>query len=399
MDFATAIKTIRRVWASDPTLTICLLGPPGIGKSTIGAKLAEMGKVPVGSPQEALALNNMYTPSPEDRAVCEIVDLTSRLPEDLGGIPYREDGTLHYTTQAWMQRVMDADKAVVVLDDIAAAPPSIAVAARQLVLDRRLHDDHLHDGVNVLVTGNRAKDRSRAKELPAHFRNAVVMLELEPNLTDWASWYTSHSEWTHMIPRFLTHRPEFLSQTPDQASANGSYATPRSWAMLARAISGKDAPKDTVTVGTLAKGAVGEGPAMEFMAFLTMSGGLVSPDKVWERPREAMPDPAATLDTNDKKVSMISGVALYGRSKLRENLGQDGSLDGDLLAQTFRALAWVCQDHAEGMMLATTHLFQGFNISQYQVVRTTLGIIPEMEPFRQQVREALRQSVQEELAE
>jgi hypothetical protein len=234
--------------------TVFLIGPPGIGKTSIAREAARQ----IGGK-------------------CWVNDLSSSLVEDLKGLPRPDGDVMRFIPDEKLKEACtDGAKGFFVLDDLAAADRSLQVAARQLSLDLTMHNHILSTDVSVVVTGNRRSDGAAAATLPSHFRNSVITLEVEPSLDDWSAWYRG----TGLAPAvlaFLTYRPAHLSQLPDKASENGAFATPRSWAMFAETM---PVAQEAGCLFDVASGAVGTGVASEFCAWLALRDKLGQPDQL-----------------------------------------------------------------------------------------------------------------------
>lgn len=306
MQFQDIVNFGFEAWkAGDVSTPMTLLGAPGIGKSSIAPQLAEKmtdyvrGKHPNAS-----------------EAVCEVIDLSSRLPEDIGGIPYRGEMQLdkdnsivvaEYGVQKWLARLCQPGVyGVLLLDDLPASAPSVQVAVRQLVLDRKVGEYKLSDGVLILVTGNRREDKSAASTLPAHFRNSVMLMELEVTLDEWTDWYGSQRNHAPIVASFLRYRPNLLSKLPKDADRLGAFPTPRTWAKLGAIY---DVAHRLGCDRDAAQGLVGEGAAVEFMAFVNVRSQLVDPASVLRNPEKALPNPAEQLQSADRAYAMATGIA------------------------------------------------------------------------------------------
>jgi len=295
MKFDEQVEFLFHAWLDDTKQTVCTLGPPGIGKTAVGRDLADR-------------MTSFVTDvdATHGEAVCAVVDLSSCLPEDLMGLPFREGEITKYCPAEWLYEVCNSKAyGILILDDLPAASRDVQVAARQISLERRVHSHKVSDRILILVTGNRREDKSAASTLPAHFRNSVLMLELQPDLEMWMKWYATQ-EFDPLIPAYLQWRVGNFSKLPKDADKNGSFATPRTWAML-----GKMCPvaKKQSVLFDVAAGLVGEGVATELVAFDKMKNALVSPAKVLENPRKNLPDISTISGSPDKMVAMVTGIA------------------------------------------------------------------------------------------
>lgn len=332
--------------------TTLLLGPPGIGKTAIGYEIASLLKAKLGR---------------TDDPVVEVLDLTSRLPEDLGGLPYREGEAAKYAAQDWALRCAQPGAyGVLVLDDLPAASPAVAAATRQLVLDRRLHNVRLSDDIVILVTGNRRQDKAGASQLPSHFNNAVLMLEFQPDLQEWCEWYYGGGQTTRslLVPAFLQFRQSFFSMTPDTAATHGSFATPRSWAKLGAMLGvlERAGALDKGTVFALGNGLVGN-PATELAAFYATKNAMKSGAELMADPERALP--AATRDKckPDERLAMIASIAEEASTRYHKGVKEGSNTAAEkALTDGLRAMVWVCGKGQEYIGMGT-NMLQGLGIS------------------------------------
>jgi hypothetical protein len=316
--------TPKRV--SSPPL---LLGRPGIGKTSTGFTLS-------------VAMTDWmqsYIPDAPP-ALYDALDLSSILPEDMGGIPFREmdeETQIAYTVFAMRKRLapfcQPGAYGVLILDDITQASNAVQVAARQTVLQMQVGDFTLSEGVYVMVTGNRRSDKSGASTLPAHFRNSCIILSVEPELDEWIDWYAQQG-FDPRVPSYLQWKKTNLSKTPSDADEQGAFATPRSWAKLGEILPVAEATGVDLEV---ARGLVGEGVAINFRAYLNTRAQLVNPSLVLADPDGAMPFPRQMLTDQEKRYAMITGLGEEAGLQ-RQNAGSAAECT-EIGARFMRALA------------------------------------------------------------
>jgi hypothetical protein len=326
MNFTTVSQTMFEMWkhAIENSLTpqtVCLLGAPGIGKTSAARELSR------------LQTEYMRSKGATKDAVCEVRDLSSSLPEDLGGLPYRDGDTTRYAPQTMIRNVCEPEAyGILVLDDLPAASTAVQVAARQISLEHRVHDHHISSRVMVIVTGNRREDKSAAATLPAHFRNSVLLLTVEPDFKSWETW-AHDSGIDQLVTQFLTFRPAYFSMLPKDADAQGAFATPRTWSMLGRLL---DVARKTNSLHEMSAGLVGEGITKELVAFEMLRTQLVSPDKVLADPEGALPD-RNILNGPDRMTAMVTGLADSAINKAK------GAKGNTAYVQYLCALAYVTE--------------------------------------------------------
>lgn len=323
-------------------LTVCLLGAPGIGKTSTTRSLAQMMTDKVRSdPKLARQIFGENVPE-NPKAICRVLDLSSMLPEDLNGLPFREGDTTKFCAHGWLHEMCEPNAfGVLCLDDLPAAAPMMQVAARQVSLERRIHDHNLSPHIFIVVTGNRREDKSNASTLPAHFRNSVVMLDVDIDVDEWCKWMGTQEHSNQIVPAYLRWKREQLSMTPAEAcTKRGSFATPRTWAKLAATF---DVAEATGTVFDVASGLVGEGVATSFAGFVKVRANLVDPEKVFDNPEKALPSPGS-LDTPDKIIAMATSLGEIAAARHKHGKKAQRS---EAPLKLLKALAWTTQNHRE----------------------------------------------------
>lgn len=348
MRFNEFVDYAFALWKDQIAMTLLALGPPGIGKSAAAAEVS----------RRQTAYVQGRNPAAGAALFCA-KDLSSCLPEDISGLPYRGEKngipTTFYAGQSWLtQFCAEGAYGVLCLDDAPAAAPAVQVAQRQIVLDRRVGENRISDGVLIIVTGNRREDKSRATALPSHFINSTCLLELEPNLgledgaDGWLQWYGRQPGHSPLIGSFLRWRSSHFSQLPKDADARGAFATPRSWTALGRVF---DVAQSQRCLLEVASGYVGAGSARELNAYISIRSQLVDPAEVLKNPEGALPNPKATLDTTDKLCAMMAGL---GEVAAAWCTSSEKRLRKEAPYRLLKAVAWCTKHNREYMALAVT---------------------------------------------
>lgn len=255
--------------AREPVL---VTGAPGVGKSNIVEQAA------------AAAGANLILSHP---AVAD--------PTDAKGLPWpgKDGKSATFLPFGELRQAIDAtDLTVWFLDDLGQAPPSVQASYMQLLLARRVNDHRLPDCVTFVAATNRRTDRAGVSGVlePVKSRFATIV-ELEPDLNDWCAWAFSHGVPAELIA-FLRFRPDLLCAFQASADLTNS-PVPRTWAAVGRMLK-LGLPADVQHPAFA--GAVGEGPAVEFGAFLRMFRELPSIDAILVDPAGTkLPDQPATL--------------------------------------------------------------------------------------------------------
>jgi len=236
-------------------LPVLLAGAPGIGKTDLVSQAAEA----------AGAQLLVSHPVVSD-------------PTDYKGLPGIVDGRAEFLPFGDLRQLCQATELTVcLLDDLGQAPPAVQAAAMQLLLARRVNGHAVSDAVVFVAASNRRQDKAGVTGIlePVKSRFAAI-LQLEPDLDDWCSWAFRAGVAPELVA-FLRFKPELLHDFQPTADLVNSPC-PRTWAALSRLIGlGFDGPE-------VLAGAVGQGAATEFLAFLRVWRQLPSPDGILLNP-------------------------------------------------------------------------------------------------------------------
>lgn len=253
-------------------------GPPGIGKSELIAEIgAEQGRPVIDMRLLLLEPTDIkgipyFDPATQTMKWAHPADLPTNVKEkdvkkaqaDADKFDAKDDSEAAEKAREHAVKVkqaFDMAHAILFLDEINAAPPSVQAAAYQLILNRRVGEYHLPPGVSMVCAGNRDSDKGVTYRMPSPLANRLVHIEMTSNFEDWQKWAIMNKVHADVVG-FLSHHKQKLFQF-DSKSPDKAFATPRSWVFVSQLIT-DDLPESLNT--SLVAGTVGEGNATEFTA-------------------------------------------------------------------------------------------------------------------------------------
>ncbi|WP_462391083.1 ATP-binding protein [Parasutterella excrementihominis] len=243
-----------------------ITGQPGGGKSACAREIAKELQTKFNIPDERVV---EFNPSLRD-------------PVDIMGVPFKsEDGTHSewlppqefYTIRAGQ------GPSILILEEMSDAGMAMQNPLCRVILDRYAGQMKLSEQLFIIATGNRVEDKSGANRLSTKLGNRVRTLEFESNVEDWMDWAYTHGI-KSIVTSFIKFRPALLSNFDPKVAVN---PTPRSWEDVNRIPTELDA----ATFYEHAKGAIGEGAATEFAAFIKVAKEMPDPQEVLKDPKKA----------------------------------------------------------------------------------------------------------------
>lgn len=211
---ATGLAELLAETLTAPQWAVPLMiwGAPGIGKSDLVREAA----------------------TAQDIALIDL-RLSQLEPTDLRGIPLHDNGKVRWIPP---DELPDADrdgpKGVLFLDEINAAPPPVAAAAYQLILDRRLGTYRLPEGWSIVAAGNRLDDRGITYVMPAPLANRFMHVLLQADAQAWLAW-AAHNGIDPVLRDFMAEQPEWLARFLPEPEVK-AFPSPRSWVFADRVI-------------------------------------------------------------------------------------------------------------------------------------------------------------------
>ncbi len=244
----------------------CLIGPPGGGKTSVVQQVAE-----------ELGVEYIHKHMP------------SMLVEDFGILfPKDKSDKLGYRLPDWFPTDPDLE-AILCFDDRNQSNADLQKVMANIQQERELHGHKLPDGVMIVSTGNRVEDRAGANRVLSHLSDRETEIEFNTHLDDWCKYAIDINVKAEVIS-FIRFRSGLLHDFDPQRSKN---PTPRSWVQGVSDVLGVVAPEAEFDCF---KGAVGEGPAAEFVGYMKIYRGLPNPDNILLHPdTSAVPTDPATL--------------------------------------------------------------------------------------------------------
>ncbi|MBO0715484.1 MAG: AAA family ATPase [Acidimicrobiales bacterium] len=252
----------------------------------------------------------------------EVVIGSIREPADFAGLPVVAGGEVRLAPPTWAVRLGQCDTGLLFLDELTTSPPAVQAAMLRVVLERVVGDLMLPPGIRVVAAANPAEQAADGWELSPPLANRLVHLDwpveakaiangLAVGFPPPATLLPEEPTPAQMagaraaVAAFLQVRPALVLQVPSAAALSSrGWPSPRSWeavAVLLAFCEASQASEDARAV--LVVGAVGEGPALEFLAWLA-NADLPDPEK-------ALADPESFVlpDRSDRAFAALTAVA------------------------------------------------------------------------------------------
>jgi DNA polymerase III delta prime subunit len=251
---------------------VVLIGPPGVGKTQTVEAIAK--RMDIG-------FTHIHGPT--------------MLAEDFGiPIPLK-DGSMRFAVPQDKFPFEGDDQwpefGIINFDELAAMGNDQQKIVANLMQQRELHGRKIKAGWMFIASGNRQEDRAGANRILSHLNDRYITIAYEMKTDDWIEWAYTIGGVAAEVIAFLQWRSDLLAPTFDPNIEKN--ATPRGWA---ERVSPALASTPKAALFEVIKGSVGEGPAVEFMAFNETYLQLPDPDLIFAKPGTyPVPDEAHIL--------------------------------------------------------------------------------------------------------
>jgi len=204
-------------------------------------------------------------------------------PVDLRGLPILPKNghdTVSWAVPDFFPTDPDSE-GVLFWDEIGQSSPSVQAAMMQWILENRSGSRQLPPGWAQVAATNLETDRSGVQKMLAALSLRFTRIRMIPDVNDWCKRMLAEDRVLPELIAFIRFRPELLHAFDPKAA---SSPNPRSWERVSKIIDMQFPPE--TEMATIA-GTVGEGAAIECIAFLKIWRSLPSIDKILMDPLNA----------------------------------------------------------------------------------------------------------------
>jgi hypothetical protein len=237
-----------------------ITGSPGIGKSAITHKLAQMGNL-------------------------QLIDhrLSTSAPEDMSGLPMFNNGMADFAPFAGLFPIdgistLPPGKSgwLLFLDEFNSAEKEVQKAAYKLILDRMVGQHHLHPDVQIICAGNLTTDKAFVSDMSTAMQSRVIHVELKVDFKEWLEDVAIPFKYSQQVIAFLSRHEDYLMNF-DPNHDDKTFCCPRTWEFVDRLVkvSGNDKKIDEMLTPAFA-GTISAGIAVEFVQFTAVYDQLPS---------------------------------------------------------------------------------------------------------------------------
>jgi len=272
-----SLKEAATLIASVPEVRFCLVGEPGIGKSSIMGMLENV-------------FGDGYAYAYFDCAQKDLGDIAMpSLNREMRVTEYFPNAGLH---------LQSGKPVVIMLDEFGKAPAPVQNMLHPLLESHnpRLGDIPLPEGSIVFLTSNLASD-GVGDVIKAHTLNRIVRLHVrKPDAEDWLDWAVNNGidpvvmawvrQFSHALASYLDAGEQSNPYIYNPKAVQGAFVSGRSLERASYIVSRRDKYGPNALIAALS-GAVGESAARDMEAFVAYQDQLPSWENIIRNPQSA----------------------------------------------------------------------------------------------------------------
>lgn len=246
-------EIIKKNIMSDPKdrVEICILGAPGIGKSSIVFQVAR-------------ELNKTIT----------LFSATTKTREDVAGIPVYNfanivKGIVNKTeikNEVIHTRPSYMDTDILFIDEITNCSEHEFKWIAQMITERRVGEHQLNPNTYIVCAGNRPEHSELANDLPAIFASRLAILDVTVDKKDVIK-YAYDNSFDPRVIAYIDQNSNILENIKYK-SPNEGYACPRSLEKVSKILKMFGGKDEEYIQNELIIGALGRADGTEFLAYM-----------------------------------------------------------------------------------------------------------------------------------